>query len=119
MNNCKAMTVSGQPCKANPLASGFCLIHSEAGKAAELGRKGGRGNRHVQSEAEPTPLAPPRTAADVRSALSNLMADVAHGRLDPKTANCVAYISTSLLKAIEVGELEERIERLETSNKRR
>lgn len=114
MNSCRAITSKGKQCRANPLPSGFCLIHSAPGKAAELGRKGGQGNRHVQPDVEASPLAPPRTAADVRTALSELMADVKQGRVDPKTANCVAYISVSLLKAIEVGELEERIGLLES-----
>ena len=118
MTTCKAITKKGKPCQANPLASGFCLIHSAPGKAAELGRKGGRGNRHTQAAGDVTPLEPPRCAAEIRTVLADLMADVKNGLVDPKTANCVAYISTSLLKAIEVVEISDRLERLELLSKK-
>src|SRR5208283_3799387 len=44
---CKATTSSGDRCKAKPHKDGLCFFHSDPKKAAELGRKGGRRNRHA------------------------------------------------------------------------
>lgn len=115
MHLCKAQTKAGKPCKAAPLENGLCLFHSGRLNPSEIGRKGGRRNRHAQPDGEAAPLAPPKTAAEVRESLSQLMADVKHGRVDVKVANSCAYIATSLLKAMEVGELEERLAKLEGS----
>jgi hypothetical protein len=38
---CKAITASGQPCKAKPHKDGLCFFHFDPAKAAELGRKRG------------------------------------------------------------------------------
>jgi hypothetical protein len=113
MNTCKATTRIGKPCKANPLSNGLCLFHSAPGKASELGRKGGRGNRHTPPDRDAEPFNPPKTLRDVRDTLANLMADVAAGRRDVKVVNSCAYIATSLLKAIEVTDIEERLSKLE------
>jgi hypothetical protein len=115
-DSCKALTKSGKPCKAVPLANGLCLFHSGRQNPVQLGRKGGRKNRHTIPDGESTPLTPPQTASDVKVSLANLMSDVKHGRVEPKIANCCAYIASSLLKAIEVGDLEERIAKLEEAS---
>ena len=60
-------------------------------------------------------MQPPKTAGDVRDALANAMAQVHARRMDAKTANALAYLGTSLLRAIEVSDLESRLEALETN----
>src|SRR5215467_8177232 len=44
---CKAIAATGERCKAKPHKKGLCFFHSDPARAAELGRKGGLGNRHV------------------------------------------------------------------------
>src|SRR5271169_4993676 len=47
---CRAATKAGRQCAA-PVIRGdvYCALHSDPKKAAELGRKGGRANRHTFS----------------------------------------------------------------------
>jgi hypothetical protein len=58
-------------------------------------------------------MEPPKTACDVRDALANTMAQVHTRRMDARTANALAYVATSLLRAIEVSDLESRLAALE------
>jgi uncharacterized protein DUF5763 len=61
-HRCKAKTKSGKPCRAAATAGGLCYFHANPDKASELGRIGGRSNRHSASEA-----ADPLPALDMRS----------------------------------------------------
>jgi hypothetical protein len=58
-------------------------------------------------------MEPPKSAGDVRDALANTMAHVHARRMDTRTANTLAYLATSLLRAIEVSDLESRLAALE------
>src|SRR5271165_1382042 len=80
---CKATTSSGARCKAKPHKDELCFFHSDPNKAAELGRKGGRRNRHSY-ETSPEPVTAPESAGDVKRMLAETMADVRAGRMDPK-----------------------------------
>ncbi len=109
---CKATTSSGKRCRAKPHKDGLCFFHSDPKKAAELGRKGGRRNRHTYQ----TPLqhvSNPESAGDVMRMLAEAMADIRAGRMDPKLGSTLGYLGVSLLRAFEVADLEQRLERLE------
>jgi general stress protein YciG len=109
---CKATTSSGTRCKAKPHKDGLCFFHSDPKKAAELGRKGGRRNRHSYE----TPLqhvTAPESAGDVKRMLAETMAEVRAGKMDPKLGSTLGYLGTALLRAFEVADLEQRLERLE------
>ena len=109
---CKATTSSGGRCKAKPHKDGLCFFHSDPKKAAELGRKGGRRNRHTYK----TPLQPvavPESAGDVKRILAETMADIRGGRMDPKLGSTLGYLGMGLLRAFEVADFEQRLERLE------
>jgi hypothetical protein len=54
-NYCRGKTKQGQPCPAAGTESGYCYLHTNPGLAAELGRLGGRKDRHVVDEV-PRPL---------------------------------------------------------------
>jgi hypothetical protein len=45
--------------------------------------------------------------------LAEAMADIRAGRMDPKLASTLGYLGMSLLRAFEVAEFEQRLERLE------
>src|SRR5208283_492976 len=109
---CKATTSSGARCKAKPHKNGLCFFHSDPKKAAELGRKGGRRNRHPY-ETPLQPVAAPESAGDVKRMLAETMAEVRTGKMDPKIGTNLAYIGTSLLKAIEVADDDDRLKRVE------
>jgi hypothetical protein len=63
VSQCKAQTKSGEPCKARPTPDGFCSLHSDPGRAAELGRRSGESRKLPDSE--PLVLPPPKTADDL------------------------------------------------------
>jgi hypothetical protein len=48
--------------------------------------------------------------------LADSMAEVRTGKMDPKLGTTLAYIGTSLLKAIEVADIDERLKKLELTN---
>lgn len=54
-----------------------------------------------------------RSAGDVCKLLSETIGDVRIGRLDPKIANTVGYLAGVLVRALEVGKIEERLAALE------
>jgi general stress protein YciG len=109
---CKATTASGKLCRAKPHKNGLCFFHSDPQKAAELGRKGGRRNRRT-NVAPMQHVAAPESAGDVKRMLAESMAEVRTGKMDPKLGTTLAYIGTSLLKAIEVADIDDRLKKLE------
>src|SRR5664279_1677465 len=109
---CKATTSSGGRCKAKPHKDGLCFFHSDPKKAAELGRKGGRRNRHTY-ETPLQPVAVPESAGDVKRILAETMAEIRAGRMDPKLGSTLGYLGMGLLRAFEVADFEQRLERLE------
>ena len=110
---CSAKTKRGTECKASRIFnSRFCAFHSDPTRAAELGRAGGRKNRHYL-ETEEVNIAPPSTPEDVKNLLAQAMADVRALKLDPRTAGALTYMAGALLKALESTDLQQRITRLE------
>ena len=90
----------------------YCALHNDPERAAELGRKGGTKNRRAY-EANEWEGSAPRNACDVRNLLAEVMAEIRAGRMDPKLGTTLGYLGTSLLKAIETSDIEERLEKLE------
>jgi hypothetical protein len=85
-------------------------MHS--GRAAELGSKGGR-RRAIYSPDGLKDFAPPRTAADLRDLLAQSIIEIRIGKMDPKMANALGYIGSSYLRALEVADIESRLEKME------
>ena len=110
---CQAKTKAGGPCAA-PVAHGgnYCALHADPERAAQLGRKGGAKNRRVYEPNEWEGSAP-QNASDVKNLLADAMAEIRRGRMDPKLGTTLGYLGTSLLKAIETSDIEERLEKLE------
>lgn len=114
---CAATTASGSPCLAAAQAgSEFCYFHDPA-KAAEreVARRAGGHQRSRPAAVldAGTPAKDLKTVGDVKGLLSETIHQVRTGAIDPKVANCVGYLSGILLKAIEVGEIEERLAAME------
>jgi hypothetical protein len=85
-------------------------MHS--GRAAELGSKGGR-RRTVYSPSKLKEFAAPKTAADLRDLLAQSIIEIRTGEMDPKLANSISYLGTGFLRAVEVADLEARLENLQ------
>jgi hypothetical protein len=58
----------------------------------------------------------PVTARDVRALFADAMAQVRNRRLDSRVASTMAYVASALLKALEIEDLESRIEQLERND---
>jgi hypothetical protein len=111
-SRCKAIAKSGKPCRAAATEGGLCFFHSNPDKASELGRIGGRGNRHdVGENADPLPILDNATA--VRDAVARLIADVYGGKVHPRIAAGLAPLLSMQLRAIETTDLEQRLAKLE------
>jgi hypothetical protein len=63
----------------------------------------------MSAQPDAATMDPPKTAGDVRDALAKTMAHVHAGTMDTRTANALAYVATSLLRAIEVADLEAKL----------
>jgi hypothetical protein len=108
---CKARAKSGKPCRAAATAGGLCFFHANPNKASELGRIGGKSKRSAPAQSA-DPLPKVDTTA-VRDALTQLIADVRAGRLQPKVAACLAPLLNLQLRAIEATDIEQRVAELE------
>ena len=106
---CQAIAASGERCKAKPHKNGLCFFHSDPQRAADLGRKGGRRKVTFAPE-ELKEMAAPKSAEDIRDLLAQSIVELREGKLDSKRANAISYLSAGLLRAIEVVDLEARLE---------
>lgn len=120
-HHCNSRTAKGQPCKARPVdGSAFCAFHDPArAEAVAAGRRAGGCTRSQprRTVGEQSPDCPLGSVRDVCDLLSTTINDVRKGRLDPKIANTVGYLASVLVKAMETGDLEERLAMLETAVK--
>ena len=109
---CKAKNKQGQPCAAAATTTGYCYLHSNRERAADLGRTGGRKNRHVLEGAE-RPLPSMDTLGGLRAAIAQLVIDVYEGRVDPRRAAGMTPLLKTLLRVSEAEEMEARMATLE------
>ena len=59
------------------------------------------------------PVAPPESAADVKRMLAGVMADIGAAEMGPKLGTTLGYVGTALLRAFEIADFEQRLQRLE------
>ena len=119
--SCQAKKPDGTRCQAAALpGSGFCFFHdpTKADERRAAQSFGGSQNRMKTLDAD----APDVKVADCRDVvklISEMINQVRKGQVDPRVANAVGYLANVLIKAIEQGELEERLAELETLVKSR
>jgi hypothetical protein len=112
-NYCSGKTKQGQPCRAAATETGYCFFHTNPGRVAELGRLGGRKNRHVV-DVDLRPLPPMDTAEGFRSALDQIAGELYAGRLPPKTAAAMAQLMNTRLRAMGMDDIEQKVKEIET-----
>ena len=114
---CEHKSEDGKRCGAAALkAKTRCSLHADPGRAAELGSKGGR-RRSVYKPSDLKEFAAPKTAADLRDLLAESIVEIRAGKLDPRVATAVGYLGASYLRALEVSDIEERLNALETNQR--
>ena len=110
--HCKARTKAGKPCRAAATEGGLCFFHANPNKASELGRIGGRSNRHAAAGGG-DPLLPLDNAVALRETVGRLIADVLAGKVHPRIAAGLAPLMNLQLQAIKTADLEQRLAKLE------
>ena len=109
---CKAMTKNGAPCKAAPMASGFCFLHDNPSRASELGRIGGKQNRRERRpSADALPkLDGPRSASE---RLQWIFEECMAGSMRPAVANILMKVTDFQTRVWEKTRLEQQITELQ------
>src|SRR5947209_1247261 len=110
-STCNARTKLGEFCKARPTPNGFCSIHSDPERAAELGRRSGECRRLPESES--LILLPPKTAGALHRALGEIFSKVSSGVMDVKLGRSLGYIASVLVKTTELSDHEIRLRAME------
>jgi hypothetical protein len=115
---CSARRADGSPCAATAMAGHeHCMFHNpEMSEQRASGRRQG-GAARSQPRAVLNPdetMQRVRTIGDLRDLLADTINDVRTGRLDPRVANTVGYLSSVLVRVLEAGELEDRLAAVES-----
>jgi hypothetical protein len=118
-NRCIGKKKDGSSCGANAqLGKELCVFHDPAKEAdGQRARRAGGLARSKPARVLPadTPAVPLSSCKDVASLLGESIGQVRRGKLDPRVANTVGFLSGVLLKALEQGELEERLLKAEAA----
>jgi hypothetical protein len=110
---CQKPKRDGSQCKASALTGKkYCALHSDAGRAAELGSRGGR-RRSVLSPDSLKMFPAPRSAADARDLLAQSIVELRAGQLDTRIATSICSLVTEFLRCLEICTIEETVEPLE------
>jgi uncharacterized protein DUF5763 len=110
-DRCKARTKSGETCRARATPDGYCSMHSDPKRAAELGRLSGASRRYPETGLLVFP--PPKTASDLHHALGQIFSEVCSGRMDVNVGRSVSYIASVLVRTLELSDHEIRLRALE------
>ena len=108
---CQGVTKQGTRCRAFPTEGGLCFFHANPTKASQLGRLGGRKNRHRTDEIDPLPALD--SAKAIRAAMERVISEAYSGQLPARTAAVLGPLLNSQLRAIELTDYEERLTQLE------
>jgi hypothetical protein len=113
---CKAIKEDGSRCQAAPLQDGdFCLMHSpeHAEEMAEARRLGGLRRRREKAVSGAYDFEGLADVGQVQRLLEIAALDTLSLENSVTRSRTLAYLAQVALKALEVGELAERIEALE------
>ena len=121
--HCAYQKENSLPCRAAPLKDGeFCLMHSpdHADDMAEARRLGGLRRRREVAVSGAFDFAGLGNVADIRRLLEVAVLDTLGLENSVSRARALAYLVTTAIKLLEVGDLEQRLASLETAiNSRR
>jgi len=109
---CQGKTKAGKPCRAAATKGGLCFFHANPKKAAELGRIGGRSRGAARTQ-ESDPLPPLDTAIGVRDTISQVIANILSGKVDPSVGSGIAPLLNLQLRSIDRTDLDRRLRLLE------
>jgi hypothetical protein len=116
VRTCKALKEDGSRCQAAPLLDGdFCLMHSpeHAEEMAEARRLGGLRRRREKAVSGAYDFGGLADVGQVQRLLEIAASDTLSLENSVARSRTLAYLAQVALKALEVGELAERIDALE------
>ena len=119
--SCRFVKAGGTRCRARVMSSSeFCFFHNPnvADRRHQARIAGGRHSRAAVLRTD-DPDIQVKTVSDVVSLLSVAINNVRRGELDPKVANCVGYLASISLRALQAEDLEGRVKALELAVKSR
>jgi hypothetical protein len=111
---CKSLTKYGNPCKAKPMANGYCFKHNPETREQDIQScsEGGKANKHSIPDLEAVEI---NSVQDIPDFIVSVINEVRTGETDIKTANAMGYLTGHLIKAYDTAELEKRIEAIENN----
>lgn len=112
---CKARTNSGRHCQAFVSANGLCALHSDPLRASRLGNLSGASRRRSGRKLKYSEDGVPKTIQEVATQIAVSFSDLRAGRIEPKLAGAIGYLGNVLLGAFEKGDVEKRLEALESA----
>jgi hypothetical protein len=113
---CRQIKANGERCRAAPLRdSEYCFMHdpSREQERDEARRLGGLRRRREKSVALVYQWLGLRSVQQIRRVLEVAVVDTLAQDNSPARSRALAYLASLALKALEVGELEERVAALE------
>jgi len=109
---CKFIKQNGQQCEAKAIKdSDYCFFHSDKKQRKLASQKGGQ-NR-IAKQKEPLEVIELEKAEDIKKLLAKVINEVRSGQTDVKVAHCIATLSNYFLKAVEVSDIQNRVEKVE------
>lgn len=114
-NTCRGLKLDGSRCQAATLpGTDFCFFHdpTKAGARREAQSLGGRQNK-MKTLDQTAPDVKVEDCQDIVRLISETINQVRKGQIDPRVANAVGYLANVLIRAVEQGETERRLNELE------
>lgn len=115
---CQMTNEEGQPCSAPPMRnSNFCFFHDpDKAQQRESARRAGgiERSRPIAVLSADTPDVSLKNHAQVLELLPDLVNRTLKGEVDPKVIHAVTALLNILMKALELSEVEKRLNALET-----
>jgi len=121
MTSCQGVKPDGSRCQAATLpGSRHCFFHApeKASERRAAQSSGGSHNKMKTLDAD-APDLKIDNCRDVVGLISETINQVRKGELDPRVANAVGYLANVLIKAAEQGDMESRLNDLESAMRSR
>ena len=116
---CKFRKKKGSLCRASAQPSnGLCVLHdpAKAWDAVNARRAGGITRTQLAAVLFPdTPVHPLGGVSDVSALLIDSINRLRRGQLDSRVANAMGRLTIVLLRALELGTIEERLAKIEAA----
>jgi hypothetical protein len=112
---------NGRRCQAMAMdGSLYCFFHDPATQTARKAaqQRGGQANGPAVLPADAADV-PLHNGQDVSAFLAETINQVRRGQVSPKIASTVGYLSSLLMKTLEMSDIEERLARVEQALKTR